>query len=53
MGSTHTVEYDAAMKRSEAPTQAMTSMDLEHPLLSERSRHRTYIILFVCNIWNR
>ena len=40
MGSIHTVEYYAAMKRSEALTQATTWMDLEDRMLSERSRHR-------------
>ena len=34
-GSIHTVEYDSAMKRSEAVTQATTWMDLEHRMLSE------------------
>lgn len=36
MGSVHTVEYDAAMKRSEALTQATTWTGLEHMMLSER-----------------
>ena len=40
MGSIHTVEYDSAMKRSKALTQATVWMDLEHTILSERSRHR-------------
>ena len=40
LGSTHTVEYDSAMKRSEALAQATTWMDFEHMMLSERSRHR-------------
>ena len=33
-----TVEYDAAMKRSEALTQAIMWMHLKHMLLSKRSR---------------
>ena len=37
MGSIHTVEYDSAVKRSEALTQATAWMDLEHRMLSERS----------------
>ena len=46
-GSIHTVEYDSAMKRSEALTQATAWMDPEHTTLSERSRHRrTHILLF-------
>ena len=39
-GSMHTVEYYAAVKRSETWTVAKTWMDLEHTRLSERSRHR-------------
>ena len=41
MGSIHTVDYDSAMKRSEARTQATVWMDLEHMILSERSRQRS------------
>ena len=37
MRSIHTAEYDSAMKRSEALTQATMWMDLEHMMLSERS----------------
>ena len=39
-GSIHVVEYYAAMKRREALTQATVCMDLEHRMLTERSRHR-------------
>ena len=37
MGSIHRVEYDSAMKRSEALTQVTMWMDLEHMMLSEGS----------------
>ena len=37
-GSIHVVEYYAAMKRSEALTQAAMWMDLEPTMLSERSQ---------------
>ena len=40
MGSTHTVDYDRAMKRSEALTRDTTWMDLAHTMLTERSRRR-------------
>ena len=36
----YTVEYYAAVKRSETLTQAKMWMDLECMILSERSRHR-------------
>ena len=39
MGSIHSVEYYAAMKRSGALTQAAVWPDPEHTLLSETSRH--------------
>ena len=38
MGSMHTVDYDSAMTRSEALTQAAMWMDLEHMMLCERSQ---------------
>ena len=38
MGSIHSVEYYAAMKRSEALTQASAWMGLEQTTLSETSR---------------
>ena len=38
MGSMHTVDYDSAMTRSEALTQAAMWMDLEHMMLRERSQ---------------
>ena len=40
IGSIHTVKYDSAMKRRETLTQATMWMNLEHTILSERSRHR-------------
>ena len=50
------MEYYAAMKRSEAPTQATGWMDPEHTLLGERSRHsRTHsgVTAWVGNVQNR
>ena len=38
MESIHTVDYDSAMKRSEALTQAARWMDLETMMLRERSQ---------------
>ena len=40
-----TVEYDTAMKRSEALTQATAWMLFEHTMLRERSRHRRMHVL--------
>ena len=40
MGSMHTVEYYTAMKKSAALIQATVWLDLEHMMLSERSRQR-------------
>ena len=45
MWSTHTVDYDSAMKRSEALTQATAWMLFEHTMLRERSRHRRTHVL--------
>ena len=56
MGSTHTVEYDSAMKRSEALTQATAWTDLEHRMLSERSQTQKdtqCVIPFAGNVQNR
>ena len=55
MGSIHTVEYDSAMQRSEALTQATMWMDPEHMMLSERSRHRRTqcVIPLIGNVQNR
>ena len=56
MGSIHTVEYYAAMKRSEALTQATTWMDLQHTMLSERSQTQKdtqCVIPFIGNVQNR
>jgi len=39
-GALPTVEYDAAMKRREALTQAATWMDPEHTMPRERGRRR-------------
>ena len=39
-GSIRVVEYYTPMKRKEALTQAIVCMDLEHRMLTERSRHR-------------
>ena len=53
MGSMHTVEYYAAMKRSEALTQATTWMDLEHSMLRERSQTQEdtqCVIPFIGNV---
>ena len=56
VGSIHTAEYDSAMKRSEAVTQATAWMDLEHRMLSERSQTQKdtqCVIPFIGNVQNR
>ena len=56
MGSIHTVEYDSAMRRREALTQAMMWMDLEHTILSERKQTQEgtqHVIPFIGNVPNR
>ena len=50
MGSMHTVEYYTAMKKSAALIQATVWLDLEHMMLSERSRHRR---MHVCDSIDR
>lgn len=45
MWSIHTVEYNTAVNRSEALTHATMWTNLEHMMLSERTRHkRTYSV---------
>ena len=47
MGSIRPVEYDAVMKRREAPTQAAW-MDLKQRVLSERSRTQKGTYYCIC-----
>ena len=50
------MEYDSAMTRSEALTQATTWMDLEHTMVSERSQTQEdtqCVIPFIGNVQNR
>ena len=52
----HTMQYYSAIKRNELLIHAITWMNLENIMLSERSQtHKGtyYMILFLCNVQNR